>query len=201
MKWIIGLVMMGSSGYYLYRDYQKQIAERPAVQAQAPEVKTAPAPMLADAQLVELRKAAFSADKGVRLAAIQSLFALSDPKIMLILEQAMTTEPDPEVRVTIVLLLKTSTDRGSLKVLGLGVHDVDPTVRVASLRVLSEVGDLTNTGVVAEAAADADDGVKLQAMDTLSHLQERRKAQYEELSQQLRRQYEEQVKKSRENAG
>ena len=72
----------------------------------------------------------------------------------------------------------------------MGVNDTDPVVRVASLRVIGEVADLAAARLAAEAVNDNDDSVKLEAISALSRLQQRRKAQYEQLSDQLRQQYE-----------
>jgi HEAT repeat protein len=203
MRWILASAMMLVSGSYLYRNYQDRkeaLAAAPQA-APAPAVVAEPAPMLDAKQLAALRAAVKSGDSNVRWAAMQSLFTFGDPAILPILEQAMGSETDSQIRIGIVLLLKTSGDAAALRILKMGVNDTDPVVRVASLRVIGEVADLAAAPLAAEAVNDNDDTVKLEAITALSRLQQRRKAQYEQLSEQLRQQYESQAKKAQESAG
>ncbi len=200
MKWIFALTILTVSGNHLYQAYQDRVVAQAKAAPTAPAVPEEPAPMLTPKQAAELHAAVKSADGTVRWAAIQSLFTFGDPGIMPVLEHAMQSESDPQTRIGIVLLLKTSSDPVALRILRLGVRDTDPVVRVASLRVIGEVADLSAASIAADAVNDSDDSVKIEAISALSRLQERRKAAYEQLSGQLRKQYEDQAKKTQETA-
>ncbi|MBI3553710.1 MAG: HEAT repeat domain-containing protein [Elusimicrobia bacterium] len=202
MRMIIATLMLAISGYFLHEEYVANLKLEPAApEAPAVVTKADLAPMLDGKQLANLRQALTSGEANVRWAAMQTLFTVNDPKIMTVLESAMTLETDPQMRVGIVLMLKTCRDPNALKVLSKGVRDTDPVVRVAALNVIGEVGDMTATPIVAAAVNDSEEGVKLAAMSALASLNQRRKAEYEELTGRLRHQYEEQVKKTQEKAG
>ncbi len=199
MKWLLAAALIGGSSLYLYTRYREQIAAPPQPIQEPPQLaQTQPQPFLSADDLRRVKKSAEDPDSGVRWSALQLLFAFRDPDSVKLLEKAIAEDPDPDLRMKAIRMLKDA-PAGVNRVPGLvrGLSDTDPDIRIASLKALASVGDPAATPWVVELIKDPESAVRIQALKTLGQFQDERKKEFEALAYQLRKQYEEAIRKSK----
>ena len=171
--------------------------EREAPAAAAPAaIAQQPGPVFSEDEIKKVRLSLSDADSSVRWAAIQLLFNIRDPQIGPNLEMMLTEDHDPEVRMKVVSLFKGREDVSRLGALVRGLGDYDRTVRLASLRALGDIGDPSVITWVTALLHDVEADVRIEALHTLGRFQDKRKAEFKALSEKLRADYEEAVRRS-----
>ncbi|MBI4374817.1 MAG: HEAT repeat domain-containing protein [Elusimicrobia bacterium] len=194
----IGLfLIMASSGFLAYRLTRRL---EPPIPAPPALFKPEPAPFLSLLELGKIRSSTLDSDPKVRATAMELLFLMKDPQAIAILRRAIAQDIDPEVRTKAVELLRKQSDIAALAGLISGLQDVEKGVRLTSLSAIANMGDPSAGPWVAEAAVkDAEPDVRSEALRTLAKLQERRTIQWQELVDQLRKEYERALKRSKRN--
>ena len=187
------LVFLGS-GAFLVWDFKHP--QRPAVVAPPPPAAAQLGPVFSDEEIHKVRFSLQDSNPAVRWAAIQLLFNIHDPQLESNIEKMLTDDPDPEVRVKVIGLLKGHEQRYRLGVLVRSLGDVDPAVRMASLQTLGEIGDPTVTVWITAALRDVEPEVRIEALRTLGRFQDKRKAEFKALADKLRLDYEEAVRRA-----
>jgi HEAT repeat protein len=139
-------------------------------------------------------------DSNVRWAAIELLFTIKDPESLKILEKTVADDPDSELRVKAVRLLNAGGTSKQVPGLIKALDDIDMDVRLAALKALGDIGDPAAAPKVASLLKDPENDVKTEALRTLGRFQDKRRQQLQDLTDQLRRQYEAAVKKSQQNS-
>lgn len=167
-----------------------------------PQAPPAPArpqvpPVLSEEDLSKLRDSAGDADPEVRWTAIEALYELRDPQAPVILRKALGSDSDPELRAKAASLLKNKADPSAISNLAAGLKDPDKDVRIAALAALGAIGDPIAAARVAESLKDPDPEVRMEAIRTLERFQEKHAARYSALKEELRRDYEGAVQKSK----
>lgn len=190
------VVVFVAAGAFLVWDYRRQQTADVAIPAPPPETSPAPRPVFSEAQLSKMRASLEDADPEVRLAAVQVLFNIHDPRVASMVERMVTQDPDPAVRRKVVALYKEHEELGRLGGLVKGLGDVDKGVRLASLRTLGEIGDPSVTTWVTALLNDPDPDVRIAALRTLQRFQDKRKEDFQALAAKLRKDYEEAVKRA-----
>lgn len=196
MRWLVSLLLIGGSSFFLYTRFKAQGA--PALPA---PISAAPAaadsrPFLSTEELKSVLKSARDAQPGVRWSALELLFTLRHPSSVKLLERAITEDPDPELRMKAIKLMSSVPNPDRVPALVRGISDTDKDVRVASLKALGEMADASASPWIVGALRDPEPEVKQAALKALGLLHEKRKAQFKELSDRLRVQYETAVKKA-----
>lgn len=201
MRWLIALVLLGGSGYVLYRDYARlYVAKEPQPKAASP-AEAAPAappqPLLTVEDLKKVKRAMRQAgDPEVRWTALQLLWSFKDPDAFRLMTKAVTQDPDPQLRAKAIKLLSATPDPERVPGLVKALSDSEKDVRLAAVRALGEHGDPATAPWVVEALKDTDPEVKAEALRTLGRFHERRKKEFQELSDRLRHEHEAAVKRA-----
>lgn len=198
MRWLVSLILIGGSALYLYTRFNLKRIEEPKQEIPAPAAlgKQDPQPFLTVVELKKVRKSVRDADPGVRWSALELLFTFRDPQSVKLLEKAIAEDPDPDLRLKAIRLLSTTPNADRVPALVRGLTDVEKDVRLASLEALGQLGDASASPWVVETLKDPEPEVKRAALDTLGKFQEKRKREFQELSDKLRVQYETAVKKA-----
>ncbi|MBI4386166.1 MAG: HEAT repeat domain-containing protein, partial [Elusimicrobia bacterium] len=155
-----------------------------------------PPPALSPTEIEKVRVTTRDTDPTVRWAAIELLYRLRDPHALQLIEDTLTLDTDPDLRQNALSLLQRSKPQNAMKNLLPALRDSEVRIRIAALVTLGEVGDAAVTSQIAELLNDSEPSVRLQALHTLAQIQERKRAEYEALNQQLRASYEKQLKQS-----
>jgi HEAT repeat protein len=194
----MAIVILSFTSAFLYDKYRTMNAPPPAP---PPPVMThdMPQPLFTEAEVRSIRHSTKDGDAGVRWAAMQLLFTIKDPESTEILSRTVADDPDPEVRMNAIRLLGGSGDSRQLPGLIKGLTDTEQDVRLSSLKALGDIGDPAAAPYVAALLKDPDAEVKTAALHTLGRFQDKRTAEFRAMADQLRRQYENAVKKSQEN--
>ena len=201
MRWIPAVLVLVASSAFLYRQYLAMNApEAPAAAAIAPVTPVEPIPFLTDAQLKTLRASTKDPDSGVRWSAAQLLYTLKDPASTDILERVIAEDGDAEVRLKAVKLLESGGSSKQLPGLLRALDDAETEVRLASLKAIGGIADPAAAPRVAALLKDPDSEIRSEALRTLGKFQEKRVKDFQDLTTELRRQYEAAVKRARENA-
>jgi HEAT repeat protein len=127
----------------------------------------------------------------VRWAAVQLLYNIHDPQLGPLLERMIADDPDPELRIKIVGLMKGREDLVRLGGLVKGLSDVDKSVRIASLQALGDIGDPSVVTWVTALLKDPEPDVKIAALQTLGRFQDKRRQEFDALADKLKKDYEE----------
>ncbi|MBI3551414.1 MAG: HEAT repeat domain-containing protein [Elusimicrobia bacterium] len=199
MRWIIAVIVVAVSSFFLYNEYQSMNAATPA----PPPPLAAPlemAPFLSFDEIKSIRRSTKDGDPGVRWAAVELLYSIRDPESLSILERIIAEDPEQELRIKAVQLLDKGGGSRQLPGLIKALSDVDNDVRLAALKALGDIGDPAATPWVSPLLKDPEAEVKTEALHTLGRFQDKRKAEFAALTDQLRRQYEAAVRKSQENS-
>lgn len=203
MRWVVAMVFLAVSSFYLYDRYARVSAppDIPAPPQALARENEGPPPFLTVQEIKGIRKSLDEPDPGVRWAAMELLYTLRDPEAAALIEGAIEKDPDPGIRVKAVQLLQQKGGAGEVRALIKGLQDTEPEVRIASLRALGEVGDPAAAPWVADLAVnDYDPAVKREALTTLGRFQDKRRAEFAALAARLRREYEAALKRAQMNA-
>jgi hypothetical protein len=155
----------------------------------------APAPIMTSDQLKKVHEAVKDGDPAVRWAAVELMYRLHDPLAFTMLQETLSVDIDPAVRQKAVNLLKEAAERQAQnqpvaeKNVLMALTDSDKQIRIAALLALGEIGDRRSVPQITGMLDDVDADVRLQALHTLSRLQEKRQADYQKLTDELRNEY------------
>lgn len=198
MRWLVSLILIGGSAFFLYTRFNQKEIQEPQREVPAPMAlaKQDPQPFLTVEELKKVRKSVRDGDPGVRWSALELLFTFRDPQSVKLLEKAIAEDPDPDLRLKAIRLLSANPNAERVPALVRGLTDVEKDVRLASLEALGNLGDASASPWVVEALKDPEADVKRAALNTLGKFQEKRKREFQELSDKLRVQYETAVKKA-----
>jgi len=147
-------------------------------------------PVFSEREIMKVRMSLQDADPEVRWAAVQLLYNVRDPQLGALLERLIAEDPDANLRIKIVGLMKGQEDLVLLGGLVKGLRDIDKSVRIASLNALGDIGDPSVSTWVTALLKDPEAEVKIAALQTLGRFQEKRKADFKALAEKLRKDYE-----------
>ncbi len=183
------------AGVFLAWDHLQP--ERPApAPPPPPAMAQAPGPVFSEDEIKKVRMSLQDADPAVRWTAIQLLFNIRDPQLGPSLEKMLTDDPDPEVRMKVVGMFRGQENLSRLGALVRSLNDSDPQVRIASLQALGDIGDPSVAVWVTALLKDAEPNVRIEALKTLGRFQDKRKAEFKELSEKLRADYEDAIRRA-----
>jgi len=194
-RFVMAIVLVLGISYILW---VRSRESKPVAPLPPPPVLTmsAPTPVLDEEQMQKIRDAANDSDSSVRWAAIELLYRMHDPQALTMLQKTLSLDFEPSVRKKALDMLKESAQKGSegkpaaVQNLLIALKDQDREMRIAALMALGEVGDKSTVPQIADMVHDWDPEVRLQALHTLSQLQERKQAAYRQLTDELRKEYE-----------
>jgi HEAT repeat protein len=192
MSKLFALVVFLAAGGFLAYQYRKppQAAPLPA----EPPVSVQPrelGPVFSETEVEKVRQSLQDGDPSVRWAAAQLLYSIHDPQLGALLEKMISDDPDPELRIKIVGLMKGREDLVRLGGLVKGLRDVDKSVRIASLQALGDIGDPSVVTWVTALLKDPEPDVKIAALQTLGRFQDKRRQEFDALAEKLKKDYEE----------
>jgi HEAT repeat protein len=191
MKLIAFLVLLAASAVLIYQ--YRRPPETPPMAAEPPAA-FAPrdiAPVFSDAELEKVRHSLQDGDPSVRWAAAQLLYSIHDPELGELLDRMIASDPDPDVRVKVVGLMKGREGLARLGGLVKGLRDVDKDVRIASLTALGDIGDPSVVTWVTALLKDPEPDVRIAALQTLGRFQDKRRQDFAILTDKLKKDYEE----------
>jgi HEAT repeat protein len=192
MSKLFALVVFLAAGSFLAYQYRKPPEPAP-LQAEPPAAiqPRELGPVFADSEVDKVRASLQDGDPSVRWAAAQLLYSIHDPQLGGLLEKMIAEDPDPELRIKIVGLMKGREDLVRLGGLVKGLRDVDKSVRIASLQALGDIGDPSVVTWVTALLKDPEPDVKIAALQTLGRFQDKRRQEFDALAEKLRKDYEE----------
>lgn len=153
-------------------------------------------PIFSESDILKVRQSLQDADPEVRWSAIQLLYSIRDPQAGALIEKLIAEDPDADLRIKIVGLMKGQENLALLGGLVKGLRDIDKTVRIASLNALGDIGDPSVSTWVTALLKDPEPEVKVAALQTLGRFQEKRKADFRALADKLRKDYEDAQKRA-----
>ena len=169
----------------------------PSAQRVAPLVK-ARRPFLAADDIRKVRASTRHYDPGVRWTALDLLYRLGDPESVHMLEKAVASDIDPDIRMRAVKLLGGRLGPAPVHGLVRGLHDIDKDIRLASLEALGALGEPAAVPWIIDVSVkDYEPEVRAAALRTLGQFQDKRQKEFEALAARLRQQYEAAVERSR----
>ncbi|MFI5351182.1 MAG: HEAT repeat domain-containing protein [Elusimicrobiota bacterium] len=192
MAKLFALVVFLAAGSFLAYEYLRP-PQPPPLPAE-PTASVTPrdlAPIFPAAEVEKVRQSLVDGDPNVRWAAIQLLYSIHDPQLGDLLEKMIAEDPDPELRIKIVGLMKGREDVARLGGLVKGLHDVDMNVRIASLKALGDIGDPSVVTWVTALLKDPEPDVRIAALQTLGRFQDKRRVEFQALTEKLKKDYEE----------
>ena len=194
-KLFLLVVFLAASGYLAYEFLRPfQPPPLPAAPPAAIEPHNV-GPVFSESEVEKVRQSLQDGDPTVRWAAAQLLCSIHDPQIGSLLERMIAEDPDPDLRIKIVDLMKGRDDLVRLGGLVKGLRDVDKNVRVASLKALGDIGDPSVVTWVTALLKDPEPEVKIAALQTLGRFQDRRKEEFRALAEKLKKDYEEALRR------
>ncbi|MBI3566507.1 MAG: HEAT repeat domain-containing protein, partial [Elusimicrobia bacterium] len=103
----LALVVFLAAAAYLAREYIRPPAP-PPLPAEPPVAAAMkdPGPAFSEREVAKVRQSLTDPDPAVRWAAVQLLYNVRDPKLGPALEKMISDDPDPEVRIKIVGMMK-----------------------------------------------------------------------------------------------
>lgn len=158
----------------------------------------APQPVFSETELAKVRLSLKDAEPDVRWTAVQVLYNIRDPQAVKLLERLLAEDPDPELRMKVIRLLRDRDDSARLSTLVGSLRDTEKNVRIASLEALGDIGDPSVVTWVTALLKDAEPEVRIAALKTLGRFQEKRKAEFQALAEKLKKDYEEAVRRSQQ---
>lgn len=197
MSKLFALVVFLVSAGFLAHEYLRP-ATPPPEPAEPPVVERAaePAPLFSAAEIEKIRQSLREPNVEVRWAAIQVLYNIRDPQLGVLLERMIADDPDVDLRIKIVGLMKDSAELLRLGGLVKGLRDVDKDVRIASLNALGDIGDPSVSTWVTALLKDPDPEVKITALQTLGRFHDKRKLEFKILAEKLKKDYEEALRRA-----
>lgn len=196
MSRLIAFIVFLAAGGYLWREYSRPPAP-PPLPAEPPAVAAPdPGSVFTEVDAQKVRMSLLDADPNVRWAAAQLLYNVRDPQLGPLLEKMISEDPDADLRIKIVGMMKGREDLIRLGGLVKGLHDVDKSVRIASLTALGDIGDPSVVTWVTALLKDPEPEVKIAALQTLGRFQEKRVQEFRALADKLRLDYEEALRRA-----
>lgn len=197
MSRLFALVVFLAAAGYLAHEYLKPPQAPPLPPAPpAAEAPPDPGSVFSENDAEKVRASLQDPDPAVRWAAAQLLYNVRDPQLGPLLEKMIDEDPDPELRIKIVGMMKGREDLVRLGGLVRGLRDVDKGVRIASLNALGDIGDPSVVTWVTALLKDPEPDVKIAALQTLGRFQDKRKEQFRVLAEKLKKDYEEALRRS-----
>ena len=184
------IVFLAAAGFLARQYLHSPQAPLPAEPPAALEPRN-PSAVFSEVEIDKIRQSLQDADPSVRWAAVQLLYSLRDPQLGAFLEKMIAEDPDPDLRVKIVGLMKGRDDLVRLGGLIKGLRDPGKSVRIASLSALGDIGDPSVVTWVTALLKDSEPEVRIAALQTLGRFQDRRRLEFEALSEKLKKDYEE----------
>lgn len=198
MNRLMMLIVFISAGAFLLWDSarpdQDDVSPPPPPAIDIP----APKPVFSEIELAKVRLSLKDADPEVRWTAAQVLYNIRDPQAAKLLESLLSQDPDPDVRMKVVRLLRDRDDSARLSTLVSSLRDTEKSVRIASLEALGDIGDPSVVTWVTALLKDAEPEVRIAALRTLAKFQEKRKVEFDRLAAQLKKDYEDAVRRSQQ---
>jgi HEAT repeat protein len=191
MKLIAFAVFLAAAGFLAYQYRRPPQAPPMAAEPLASVTPHEIGPVFSEEEVEKVRHSLQDGDPSVRWAAAQLLYSVHDPQLGGLLEKMIAMDPDPDVRIKIVGLMKGREDLVRLGGLVKGLRDVDKDVRIASLNALGDIGDPSVVTWVTALLKDPEPEVRIAALQTLGRFQDKRRIEFEELSEKLKKDYEE----------
>ncbi len=196
MNRLIALVVFLASAGYLAREFLAPAAAPPPPPPPTAEQEAGPPlPILTPGEIQKVRDSLQDQDPEVRWSAIRLLHNIHDPELPAALQDMLSRDPDPEVRVRIVGLLRDEAGEDRLAMMIKSLDDPDPAVRVAALRAIGDGGDPSATPWVTARLSDAEPSVRIAALKALGRFHDRRVAAYDAMAKKLRADYEAALKR------
>lgn len=197
MSRLLSLIVFLAAAGYLAREYARptQAPPPPPPPPMSDPSKDA-LPVFTERDIMKVRASLQDADPEVRWAAAQLLHNVRDPQLGSLLEKMISEDPDPDLRVRIVGLMKGREELVLLGGLVKGLRDIDKSVRIASLVALGDIGDPSVSTWVTALLKDPEPEVKVAALQTLGRFQEKRKTEFRALADKLRKDYEDAQKRA-----
>jgi HEAT repeat protein len=189
------IIFLAASGYLAYEFIRPP---QPTPLPAAPPVTTSPrdpSPVFSEGEIEKVRQSLQDGDASVRWAAVQLLYSVHDPKLGAELERMIAEDPDADLRIKIVGLMKGREELVRLGGLVKGLRDIDKSVRIASLGALGDIGDPSVVTWVTALLKDPEPDVKIAALQTLGRFQDKRKAEFTALAEKLKKDYEEALRR------
>lgn len=193
MSRFLPLLVFLAAALYLAREGLLRPASAPApnpIPSPTVEHLQEAAPVFSPTEIDNIRQSLLDSDAGVRWAAIELLYNIRDPQLSILLERLISEDPDTEMRIKIVGLMKGREELVRLGGLVKGLRDIDQGVRIASLKALGDIGDPSVSLWVAALLKDTEPEVRVAALRTLGRFHEKRKAQFKALVEKLKQDYE-----------
>lgn len=198
MNRLLALVVFCAAFAFLVWD-RRRAAEEQVAPPPPPAVDLpAPKPVFTEDELRKVRRSLEDADAEVRWTAAQVLYNIRDPQAVKLLENLLANDPDAELRMKVVRLLRDREDSARLGALVGSLRDPEKSVRIASLQALGDIGDPSVVTWVTSLLRDAEPEVRIEALKAISKFQEKRKKQFDELAAKLKKDYEDAVRRSQQ---
>lgn len=197
MSRFLALIVFLAAAGYLSQEYLRppQPVQPPPPPPMADPAKDA-MPIFSEREIMKVRQSLQDADADVRWAAVQLLYNIRDPQLGSLLEKLIAEDPDADLRVKVVGLMKGREELVLLGGLVRGLRDIDKSVRIASLNALGDIGDPSVSTWVTALLRDPEPEVKIAALQTLGRFQEKRKLEFRALADKLRKDYEDAQKRA-----
>jgi HEAT repeat protein len=193
------IVFLAAAGYLGYEYLRKP---PPALPPPPPVLEQPdPGPVFAESDIEKIRLSLKDGDPGVRLSAAQLLYNIHDPQLGPLLDKMIAEDPDPEVRMKVISLVQGRADLVRLGGLVRGLSDTDKDVRIKALSALGDIGDPSVATWVTSLLKDPEPDVRIAALVTLGRFQDKRKKEFHELAEKLKRDYEESLRRAAERDG
>lgn len=196
MNRLTTLFIFGAALAFLIWDRNRAAREEVAPPPPPAIELPAPKPVFTEAELRKVRRSLEDADAEVRWTAAQVLYNIRDPQAVKLLENLLANDPDAELRMKVVRLLRDRDDSARLNALVGSLRDTEKSVRIASLQALGDIGDPSVVTWVTALLKDAEPEVRIEALKTLAKFQEKRKKEFDLLAEKLKKDYEEAVRRS-----
>jgi HEAT repeat protein len=193
---LFALVVFLAAAGYLAHEFMRP-PQPPPLPAEPPAAAVAqdPGPVFSENEVEKVRQSLQDPDPNVRWAAVQLLYNIRDPQLGTILERMIGEDPDPDLRIKIVGLMKGREDLMRLGGLVKGLRDTDKSVRIASLQAIGDIGDPSVATWVTALLRDPEPEVKIAALQTLGRFQDKRKEEFRALAEKLKKDYEEALRR------
>ena len=191
MKLFAFLVFLAAAGFLGYKYEHPPLPPALPPEPPAASVPRDAAPVFNEAEIAKVHQSLQDGDVEVRWAAAQLLYSIHDPQFGALLEKMISDDPDPELRIRLLGMMKGREDLVRLGGLIKGLRDVDKSVRIASLTALGDIGDPSVVTWVTALLKDPEPEVRIAALQTLGRFQDKRREEFDALSEKLKRDYEE----------
>ena len=154
-----------------------------------------PGPVFQEADVKRIRLSLQDGDPGVRWSAAQLLYNIRDPQLGPLLDKMISEDPDPDVRIKIVGMMKGREDVMRLGGLVRALSDTDKGVRLQALSSLGDIGDPSVATWVTSLLKDPEVDVRVAALQTLEKFQDKRKKEFHVLAEKLKKDYEDALRR------